>query len=98
MSLTRLLSEKTRNWFKEKLGVEHIRIYVNTYNGRPKFYNFFSNKLDFSFGIYKQKGEMHYAIGYIRNNTGATNENMRMIIDKLIKGELMEAISDERKS
>lgn len=87
-----LLKDTTKQWFREKLGVEHIRIYVNTYNGRPKFYNFFSNKLDFSFGIYKQKGETYFAIGYIRNNTNATNENIRMIVNRLIEGELMEAI------
>lgn len=87
-----LLKDSTKQWFKEKLGVDNIRIYVNRYSGRPKYFNFFSSNLDFSFGIYKKNGEIRYAIGYIRNTTNASNDNVKMIVNKLIEGELIEKV------
>lgn len=92
--MTNLLKDSTIKWFQDKLGVSDIKIFVNTYNGRPKYYNFFSSNLDFSFGLFKKHGKWEYAIGYIRNTTGATDDNVSMIINKLIEGELIGKITE----
>lgn len=94
------MKDTTIKWFEEKLGITGIKIYVNTYNSRPKYYNFFSSNLDFSFGLYKKNGRVKYTIGYIRNTTSAKDDNVKMIVNKLIEGELIGkiygAVSDRK--
>lgn len=81
------ISDVANTFFKDKLGVSNISVYVYNYAGKPRIYIFMSDILNFEFVTSTKKGVTTFTIVKLRNSTKVSDDNMMMVLRKWIKSE-----------